>query len=307
MADSFQWILVFWFFLVGGAIGSFLNVVVYRLPRGESLTHPPSHCPRCGHAIRWHDNLPVLGWLLLKGKCRDCRLPISVRYPIVEGATALLFGSVALRWIFATEHVWPVRPRLVRGDVFFPPLSEFEVLVAACWILLLLTTLWTAGLIEWDRQKVPRRLFLPALLVGLIVPWFQPFLHPVSLLPFSLAVDHADVEAWPMMYRGGSLLIFVMLEQLAGMVLGGLVGIVFARGVASGEKTSSCEGRARPVALAAVGGFLGWQVVVLAAVPLAVFQWVLRLLGKRSAFLLGLTALVFLLSIGRDWVGALFS
>jgi leader peptidase (prepilin peptidase)/N-methyltransferase len=87
-------VLTLWFVIFGGCIGSFLNVLVYRLPRRESLVHPPSHCPRCKHLIRWYDNLPVFGWIKLRGKCRDCRSPISVRYPCVEGFCAVLFGGV---------------------------------------------------------------------------------------------------------------------------------------------------------------------------------------------------------------------
>jgi leader peptidase (prepilin peptidase)/N-methyltransferase len=68
-----------WLGLVGACVGSFLNVVAYRMPRGMSVVWKPSHCPRCGHAIRARDNVPVLGWLLLGGRCRDCREPISPR------------------------------------------------------------------------------------------------------------------------------------------------------------------------------------------------------------------------------------
>lgn len=83
--------------LLGLAVGSFLNVVTYRVPRGESLLHPGSHCPSCGAPIRpWH-NVPALGWLLLRGRCADCRGPISVRYLLVEAATAALFVAVTLR------------------------------------------------------------------------------------------------------------------------------------------------------------------------------------------------------------------
>ncbi|MDD4099076.1 MAG: prepilin peptidase [Lentisphaeria bacterium] len=79
---------------VGGAVGSFLNVVVWRVPRGESLLHPPSHCPKCGHAIRPWENIPVLSWLLLRGRCSQCRLPISIKYPLGEAATGVLFLAV---------------------------------------------------------------------------------------------------------------------------------------------------------------------------------------------------------------------
>lgn len=78
-------------FIVGTVVGSFLNVVVWRLPRGESLSHPGSHCPRCGHAIRPWENIPILSWLALRARCSQCRLPISVRYPLVELANGLLY------------------------------------------------------------------------------------------------------------------------------------------------------------------------------------------------------------------------
>ena len=84
--------------VLGLAIGSFLNVVVWRVPRGESVVSPPSACPGCGTPIRPRDNLPVLGWVLLRGRCRDCAEPISVRYPLVEAATAALFVVMALRF-----------------------------------------------------------------------------------------------------------------------------------------------------------------------------------------------------------------
>ena len=97
-----------WLFALGAAIGSFLNVVVYRLPAGQSLVHPGSRCPRCGHAIRWHDNLPIVGWLLLKGRCRDCREPISPRYPLVELLVAAMFVVLAAaQWCEATASATP--------------------------------------------------------------------------------------------------------------------------------------------------------------------------------------------------------
>ena len=83
---------------LGLAIGSFLNVVIWRVPQGMSVVRPSSTCPQCGHAIRERDNVPVLGWLLLRGRCRDCGNPISARYPLVEAVTAVLFVVIALRF-----------------------------------------------------------------------------------------------------------------------------------------------------------------------------------------------------------------
>src|ERR1700729_4043517 len=85
------------FAALGGLIfGSFFNVVAYRLPRHESLVTPGSHCPSCGGAIKPYDNLPVLGWLLLRGRCRNCKTKISARYPLVEALTAALAIAVVL-------------------------------------------------------------------------------------------------------------------------------------------------------------------------------------------------------------------
>jgi leader peptidase (prepilin peptidase)/N-methyltransferase len=83
--------------LLGLAVGSFLNVVVYRIPAGLSLVSPGSHCPACDHPIRARHNVPVLGWLALRGRCADCSSPISARYPLVEAGTAILFVITALQ------------------------------------------------------------------------------------------------------------------------------------------------------------------------------------------------------------------
>jgi len=83
--------------ILGLVIGSFLNVVIHRIPAKESLSRPPSHCPACGHRIRNRHNIPLLGWLLLRGRCADCDVRISVRYPLVELLTAVLFVAITLR------------------------------------------------------------------------------------------------------------------------------------------------------------------------------------------------------------------
>ncbi|MEO8905101.1 MAG: prepilin peptidase [Polyangiaceae bacterium] len=94
--------------VLGLVFGSFLNVVIYRLPRGESLSHPPSRCPGCGKAIRVYDNIPVLGWLLLLGRARCCKVHISVRYPLIEALGGLLAWAIVRMIIFELpdETVW---------------------------------------------------------------------------------------------------------------------------------------------------------------------------------------------------------
>jgi leader peptidase (prepilin peptidase)/N-methyltransferase len=128
--------------LLGAIIGSFLNVVAHRLPRGESLATPGSRCPGCGTPVRPYDNVPVLSWLVLRGRCRDCDAPISARYPLVEAGTALLYAVCVLR--FGVDE-----------DVILP--------------LLLVTLLVPVSLIDLDHRIIPNVLVGPAALVAVVV------------------------------------------------------------------------------------------------------------------------------------------
>jgi leader peptidase (prepilin peptidase) / N-methyltransferase len=146
------WMIVFWLFVVGAAVGSFLNVVVYRLPLGISLVYPPSRCPRCGKHIAWYDNIPIFGWVMLRGRCRQCHNPISVRYPIIEAITATMFAVLAIVEVDWLGSVYPFH-------------------------LLLLCTLLCAALIELDGGRPPVRLFAPVLLAAAMLPLFWPDLR----------------------------------------------------------------------------------------------------------------------------------
>jgi leader peptidase (prepilin peptidase)/N-methyltransferase len=99
--------------VLGLAVGSFLNVCIYRLPRGESLAYPPSRCPRCGKRLAWYDNLPVVSWLVLRGRCRRCREPISMQYPIVEIVTA----ATAVLVVYVTPPGPLLASRLVLSGI----------------------------------------------------------------------------------------------------------------------------------------------------------------------------------------------
>jgi leader peptidase (prepilin peptidase)/N-methyltransferase len=131
------------FVAIGGLlIGSFLNVVVWRVPRGESIVSPPSACPACGHRIRGRDNVPVLSWLVLHGRCRDCGSGISARYPLVEAGTCVAFALVWLRFGWSIELV------------------AYLVLVAAGIAL---------ALIDLDVHRLPNAIVLPLYPVLLVV------------------------------------------------------------------------------------------------------------------------------------------
>ena len=127
---------------VGAIAGSFANVCIHRLPRGESVVHPPSRCPACGTHVAWHDNVPVLSWLLLRGRCRACRAPISPRYPLVEASGAVVFAGAALLW----------------GPT---PLAAGGALLALACLILVATDL--------ETRTLPDEVTLGALALGLAV------------------------------------------------------------------------------------------------------------------------------------------
>lgn len=149
----------------GMVIGSFLNVVIYRLPLGESVVHPGSHCPGCNTPIAAYDNVPVLSYLVLRAKCRSCKTHISLRYPAVELLTGLVF--VAIAWRFGPS-----------------------------WIALLFM-LWAAALIvaagvDIDHQIIPDEISLGGLVVGLVA---VPLVHSAAGLPYQAALIQSVLGA----------------------------------------------------------------------------------------------------------------
>ncbi len=142
-----EWLIVVSVLLFGACIGSFLNVCIYRLPRGESLVWPGSRCTSCGRALSWFDNLPILSWAVLGGRCRTCRAPVSAMYPIVEAITALAFvGGYLLYGI--------------------TPLGVVRVLFACALIVLFVTDL--------QHKILPNAITLPGIVIGFVCSFFLP-------------------------------------------------------------------------------------------------------------------------------------
>jgi len=142
-------LVIVFVFAFGAVVGSFLNVVIYRVPREISvLRTPPSTCPACGAPIRWFDNIPLLSWLALRCRCRSCKAPISIRYPLVEAASGGLAVLTFIRWGLTPTGV--------------------EVLVFA-WVSLAL------GLIDLDFQILPNTMTYPSILFGLVFSWFDGY------------------------------------------------------------------------------------------------------------------------------------
>lgn len=262
-----RYLFELWVFLLGGAVGSFLNVVVYRLPRGESLLWPPSHCPRCNHPIRWYDNVPILSWMLLAGRCRDCRGPIAVRYPVVEAMCAAMFLVVLLR-IGIGAHL-PQRPVPVAEGIIFRTRTPLETLGASAYYLVLLATLLAAGLIEHDGHPLPVRVALPALVIGGLIPLVWPQVRPVpAVIPEVGPIGGpgargALLDAW-----------MGLVDGLAGLGVGLAIGLAAWR--LGGRKCLSLV-----VGPACLGLFLGWQACVPVSLPAILLHGGLRWAKRR--------------------------
>ncbi len=152
---------LFWasfFFVVGACIGSFLNVCIWRLPQEKSIIFPASHCPACGHAIRWFDNIPILSYLFLQGKCRDCGGRISVQYPLVEALTAVLslvlYLKYGLSWQYAAAFTF------------------------ACALIVV-------TFIDLEHQIIPDVITLPGIPIGLLL---AVFVMGIPLLDSALGI-----------------------------------------------------------------------------------------------------------------------
>jgi len=242
--------------VLGAVVGSFLNVVAYRLPRRESLVTPASRCPACGTPIKAHDNVPVIGWLLLRGRCRACAQAISPRYPAVEALTAVLAVSVVL-----VKH------------------SAHDIALG----LVLVAVLVPVALIDLDHRVIPNKITLPAAVAAIAIGLaLKPsgveeqliagaaaggFLL-VFLLAYPRGMGMGDVKLAAVLglFLGREVAVALFVGVLAGMVVG--AAIMARVGVSKGRKTAVPFGP-----FLALGG-----VVALLAGP-AIVHWYLHSLA----------------------------
>jgi leader peptidase (prepilin peptidase)/N-methyltransferase len=205
--------------LLGLLVGSFLNVVIHRLPRGESLNRPPSRCPSCGAPVKPYDNIPVVSWLLLRGRCRNCGTAISARYPVVEALTAAAFAGAALT-------------RGVDDDL-------------ALWLPFAAVLIAVAG-IDLDHRIIPNRIVLPAAVWGLAATiLFRPDNIDDSLIAGGIAFTALLLAA--LAYPAGMGMGDVKLAGVMGIYLGSGVApamlVAFLAGSVVGVAIIAREGR----------------------------------------------------------------
>ena len=158
--DEVSIFAIVFIFAFGAAIGSFLNVVIYRVPRGESIAFPPSHCPSCGKSIQWYDNIPLISWCVLRGQCRSCKQRISPRYLLIEAATALL-----LVLLFVWYFIYPTRDGLANFGTDWPTYIAHGVLL--CGLLVCTAT-------DLDDWIVPLEVCWVVSVVGVALATVHP-------------------------------------------------------------------------------------------------------------------------------------
>lgn len=229
------------FLFVGAVVGSFLNVVAYRVPRGESVAFGRSHCPACGAGVRARDNVPVLGWLLLGGRCRDCRVAIAPRYPLIEAACALVVGATAsVELLSGGANLPRALPGLVESGrrgidvlLFHHDWRLFGMCLLHC---VLLVTLLAWSVMAQDGHEVPRRWYRCAIALAVVAAVLWPTLLPVG------AMQPLRTTGGPRV--GQEAVAVTLLGLTAGWLVGKGLGIPMVR-----------DG------LCAVGVTLGWQAV----------------------------------------------
>ena len=249
--------LAVWFFSVGASIGSFLNVVAYRLPLGRTLGGH-SACPFCTTQIASSDNIPVLAWLRLRGRCRTCRLPISIQYPLVELAVGLIFLAMYfLEFGVAGTNLPGSGTRQGIGLIWMSVTRTLAVRVLLA--VYLLSGLIAAALIVIRGARVPLALTLWLALVLVVTPLALPetIVIPWSGVPASKSLSVIDAG------------ITLAIGMSAGLIVGALTLPLVCRAGNSPESADQMEGVAWLGAMVCLGLLIGWQ-----ALPLAV-AWIL--------------------------------
>lgn len=269
---------VVWFFWLGAAMGSYLNVVVYRMPLGLASIAPNSSCPNCHTAIRWFDNIPIYSWLALRGRCRACHTPISPRYLYVELIVGSLFLLLMCAEVLTGGANLPARPH--RGHPGLPMIEHFMnwQLLGICFYHAALAW-FLAGMtmFRWDRNRLPAQFIATALIVGLVPPLIWPDLRPLSAL--------ASRPEWLIRPLAG--LVDGVLGFIAGAATGdavalGAVWLIFGRFTRRGF---AIVARELAIPLTIAGVFLGWQATLLIAciaIVLLMAGSILRNIGRLS-------------------------
>lgn len=274
---AYRWQLLFMYafayayaFAFGASLASFLNVVVYRLPRRLNLVHPGSRCPACATPIEARDNIPVLGWLSLRGRCRTCGAPIAPRYLLIELAIGGLFVLLLHLAVFRGGAHLPGPAATTRaGMTILYSHETWRLGRMALYHACLLSLLLVAGLIQYDRQRVPGRLWGTMLAIGLVAGLIWPSVRPLSA---GLLASQADPTR--LTWLDGAV------DGLSGLLTGAAVGGLLSLAVTPSRRWREAP-RSLVLGLASIGAYLGWQAAVQVALLSAVGMVIAAVVARR--------------------------
>lgn len=265
-----------WFFVFGATIGSFLNVVAYRMPMGLTIVSKPSRCPYCETPILFRHNMPIFGWLALRGRCNACRLPISIRYPLVEVIVGALFFILVWRELVSGGANLPIEFHNARPGIMWNVLSPNWRLIGLYFFhAFLIGVLATIALIKLDRLRIPAKLGWFAIIVAVACRAIWPSLNVIAWWsPSAVAIGFP--APWGRIF-----------DPLIGLVVGALVGWATHHIIETHRWTRSNSSQSGVIAITSiVGACLGWQIVVPFLVTASLVQFftmlVARIFGKSS-------------------------
>lgn len=258
-----------WFFVFGATIGSFLNVVAYRMPMGLTIVSKPSRCPYCETPIKFRHNMPIFGWLALRGRCSACRLPISVRYPLIEVVVGLLFFLLFWREVVSGGANLPIEFRNPRRGIMWNVLSPNWHLIGLYFFhAFAIGVLSTIALIKLDRLRIPAKLGWFTVVVAIasrftwvdlnVSPWWSPSAAPI-LFP----------GPW-------GKIVGPLIDTTVGVLAGWAMHHVIET---FRWRRSNSSGSGIIVIATIVGACLGWQVVAPFLLVTALFQFFTVILG----------------------------
>ncbi|KAA1258345.1 Leader peptidase PppA [Rubripirellula obstinata] len=291
--------VVLWCFWIGSSIGSFLNVVAWRMPRGESI-NGRSHCPRCLAKLRAIDNFPVFGWLRLGGRCRTCHLPISSRYPIVELAVGLSMTLVAVGELYQISL--PGMTVYGFGGPLWAPRISTDVLVMLTFHVYAVTIAWAFALVRFDDQRLPARLvvwgLVPLIIAMLVLPGLGITSWRAAAGTGLPAKGLTTLEL-----TGTSLYVDGFLRVLTALVAAAILGRSLARGLCpTADPKMNPLGKSTAelmdvIAILAVPSLVfGWQTVIAVVVVASVLAAILKRTFLSSTKPLGCFAIAICVS-----------
>lgn len=293
--------------VLGLIFGSFLNVCISRLPKHESIVKPRSRCPECSAPIRWYDNIPLLGWLLLRGRCRDCKQSISWRYPVVELATGLWF-------LYCANLVWDVThldPTIWATGITFPSASQIAIyMLTVLGIAILGFLLMGLVVMDWQAHLLPDAFTLTGIAIALFLVCTQAIFLGPNEGQILLAKHHihltspgATVEHGNIFLTGTEALIF---GRLAAIVAAASI-LLIIRWLYKLVRHREGLGLGDVKLIAMIAAFLGFWPAILALFfgVLSASAYALLLLARGKAGLASKLPLGTFISIG-GLIAALF-